>query len=354
MKSGVVGKIDSILVEYFENAPIPGMAAGVVYNSEVVYAKGFGVKSIDTKEPVRSDSLFHMASVSKLFVVTGIMQLVEQGKIDLDAKIVEYLPYFKMDDSKYRAVTIRQVLSHTSGMPDVEDYQWDKPQYDEDALERYVKSIGNMKLLWSPGEKFAYSNIGFEILGDVTAKVSGVSFEKYIKDNILDILKMKESSFFKPEVSHELLVSPHIPDAQAEHGVRLSEVFPYNRIHGPSSTLCSNIVEMCNFAIANINKGKLGSSKILDADSYSELWKEHIETGWGGYREKVGLAWFLGNYKGYKVMSHNGTDIGFRSRFLILPEKEAAVIIMTNSDSSGLSTICTGILDAILGCKGNK
>jgi len=354
MNSIVTDHINRITEEFFISEPIPGLAVGVVYNNEIIYAKGFGVKNIDTKEPVNENSLFHMASVSKLFVGTAIMQLVEQGKVALDSSIVEYLPYFKMNDSRYKDITVRQILSHTSGMPDEEDYQWDKPKYGEDALEIYVRSIKDRELLWEPGKGFAYSNIGFEILGDIIAKVTKSPFEKYIKDNILDVLNMKESNFLKPVVSQELLASPHILDIQNGYGARLSEIFPYNRAHGPSSTLCSNVVEMCSFAIANINKGKLGNAKILDADTYSELWKEHTATDWGGFRENVGLTWFLGDYKGNRVMSHSGMDTGFRSNFIILPEKEIAIIIMTNSDYIGLNIICTSILDVLLGDKADN
>ncbi len=105
------------VVACFEMA---GLAIGIVRGDEVVYAKGFGVKHLETREPVTATSLFHLASVSKPFVATAIMQLAEQGKLDLDTPIVRYLPYFTMNDERYRAITVQQMLSHVSGMPDEE------------------------------------------------------------------------------------------------------------------------------------------------------------------------------------------------------------------------------------------
>lgn len=351
IKNQIVKNLEMVLNEYTLKNYIPGLAVGVVYDNEVIYTKGFGVKNIDTKEPINEYSLFHMASVSKTFVVTGIMQLVEQGKIKLDSHLIEYIPYFELKDDRYKKITIRQMLSHISGMPDEEDYEWDKPQYDDGALERYVRSLKDKELMWEPGEKFAYSNIAYEILGDVIAKVSGVSFEDYMKENILDVLKMKESNFLKPLVVKELLTTPHIIGIENPYGAKVSEIFPYNRSHGPSSTLCSNVVELCNYAIANMNEGKFEKAKILDANSYEELWSEHAVTGWGGYTSEIGLAWFLGEYKGNKVRSHSGIDTGFRSNLIILPERGISIAIMTNSDYMSLNNLCTNILDIVLGNK---
>lgn len=349
IKERIIKNLDRIINEYVNGEFVPGLSVGVVYNNEVIYTKGFGVKNVDTKEPIDENSIFHMASVSKTFVATGIMQLVQQGKIHLDEYVIEYLPYFKLKDDRYKKITIRQLLTHISGMPDEDDYEWDKPQYDEEALERYVRSISGRELMWEPGEKFAYSNIAYEILGNVIEKASGMSFEKYMKENILNVVQMKESNFLKPLVSKELLTSPHILDIKNGYGATVSKVFPYNRAHGPSSTLCSNVVEMCNYAIANMNEGKFKGNKILEVHSYLELWRKYAFTGWGGYTSEIGLAWFLGEYKGNKVRSHSGMDTGFRSNLIILPERSIAVVVMINSDYIGTKVLCESILDILLG-----
>lgn len=200
------------ITEVIKSGRLPGFAIGVVKNGKLVYAKGFGVAKLGASTPVTSRSLFHMASVTKTFVATAVMQLFEQGKIDLDAPIAKYLPYFKMDDERYRDIKVRQMLSHTSGIPDTTDYHWDKPEYDDGALERFVRSTANQKLIFAPGEKFAYSNTAYEILGDLIAKVSGESFEDYVQHHILTPLGMKDSTLLVRQANPSLLTSPHVEE----------------------------------------------------------------------------------------------------------------------------------------------
>src|SRR5262252_9460036 len=126
-----------------EKQRLPGLAIGVVKDGKLIYGRGFGVAKFGGTAPITTRSLFHMASVTKTFVATSIMQLVEAGKIDLDAPLIRYLPYFRMDDDRYRAITVRQMLSHMSGIPDTVNYNWDKPEYDDGALERFVRSLAD-------------------------------------------------------------------------------------------------------------------------------------------------------------------------------------------------------------------
>jgi len=126
--TGEIGKdLDARLSPFIRDVirahELPGLAVGIVADNEVVYARGFGVKSIETQAPISMTTLFHMASISKPFVATAIMRWVEQGRVRLDAPVVMYLPYFKLDDDRYRGITIQQMLSHVSGLPDVTDYK---------------------------------------------------------------------------------------------------------------------------------------------------------------------------------------------------------------------------------------
>ncbi|TVX94368.1 serine hydrolase [Paenibacillus agilis] len=348
-KQSVINNLDLIINDFVVKESVPGLAIGVVYNKETIYTKGFGVKNVDTKEPVNERSLFHMASVSKTFVSTGIMQLVEQGKLDLDAAVIEYIPYFQVQDDRYDRITIRQMLSHVSGIPDEDEFNWDKPQFDEEALERYVKSVGDRSLMWEPGTKYAYSNMAYEVLGDVIHKVSGKSFEQYMKDHILDVLGMDDSHFLKSSVSEEMLVTPHVLGIDEGYTSKVSDIFPYNRSHGPSSTLISNPIEMCRYALAHLHNGNLNGARILEAASYPTMWQSHVTTGMGGIFNEMCLGWYFGEYKGHRVFTHSGLDTGFRSNFIVMPDLGAAVVLMINSDYIGTQIMCTSIMDVLLG-----
>lgn len=331
------------LIESFIDAyRIPGLAIAVVKDNQMELAEAFGVKNLDTKELLTPNSIFHMASVSKPFSATAIMQLVEKGKMELDDPLIKYLPYFKMDDPRYKDITIRQMLMHTSGIPDVLDYEWNKPQYDDGAAERYVRSLVNEKLIAAPGEKWQYSNMAFDILADVIAKVSGKSFEDYIKENILDPLDMYESDFLRERINPELRTSAHVFDLEPV----VSEVYPYNRRHAPSSCLNSNVVEMCNWAIANMNKGVYKGKRILQESSYKLLFTVQKEIS---ENRAIGLSWFISRYRDVNLISHSGGDLGFRSNFVMIPEKSIALVIASNYDATPVTEITLGVLDILLG-----
>src|SRR5688500_15580492 len=186
LNAAIEEKLQPLIEQVIESFGLAGLAIGIVKDETLVYAQGSGVRNLNTREPVTPRSLFHMASVSKPFVATAIMQLVEQGLIELQAPVITYLPYFKLNDSRYTNCTVQQMLSHTAGMPDVDEYYWYKREYDEGALDRFVRSLSDMELLSVPGEKFKYSNAAFEVLGDLVAKVSRQPFEVYVKTHILD------------------------------------------------------------------------------------------------------------------------------------------------------------------------
>jgi CubicO group peptidase (beta-lactamase class C family) len=329
-------RLEPMIEETVRKHQIPGFAIGIVENGKVVYAKGFGVAKIGGNYRINSKSLFHTASVTKPFVATAIMQLVERDKINLDARVTEYLPYFRLKDERFATITMRQMLNHISGLPDVEDYNWDKPEYDDGALERYVRGLNDLSLLGAPGEKFRYSNIAFDVLGDVIAKVSGMSFESYVQRNILSPLGMKHSTLLVRDANPKRLVAPHVRDKAGK--VVVSKVFPYNRPHAPSSTLYSNIDDMNRWALANLNRGELNGKRILKRSSYDVLWKPYADVGEISSLVpsdmKIGLSWFLGQHKGHRLINHGGGDVGFHSYMVLAPDDSISVIAMSNFSSN--------------------
>ena len=346
----LVKKLDEEVERLFRESDSPGLAVGVVKDKKLIYAKGFGVTNLETGGEVSPRTLFHMASITKPFVATSIMQLLEQEKLSLDDSIVEHLPYFEMKDERYPTLTIRQFLTHSSGMPDVEDYQWDNPEYDEGALERYVRSLTDRELLFEPGRQFSYSNLAFEVLGDLIAKVSGQSFADYVKEHILLPLGMNDSSILIQDVDPTLLAYGHVQGDNGE--VLVSEHFAYNRRHGPSSTLHSNVVDMSRWAIANMNKGELEGRRILDASSYDHLWEPTVMVGIrSGRRVRLGLSWFLSRFSGQPTVYHGGGDIGYRTNFVMAPESGVAVIVLSNywGPESTVEDITHLALELVLG-----
>jgi len=323
--------LDSLSNAYLRESKMPGIAVGVIGAGKVMYAKGFGVKNLKTKEPITTQSIFHMASVSKTFVATAIAQMISVNKIQLDDYLVKHLPYFKLKDPRYKDITIRHMLTHSSGIPDVKNYHWNRPQNDDEALERYVRNLKNKKLRFTPGEKYEYSNTAFNILGDVIAKISGMSFESYMDTHILEPIGMNNSTFIKSEASPEFTTSPHIKFPLI--GIKVSKVYPYNRIHAPSSTLNSNVEDMLKYGISYLNKGTINDQVIFDETAYNLLTSRQRKASHG---MDLALSWFVDNPttkpEDQGRISHSGEDRGYQCWLILHPNKSWGIVIFHNGD----------------------
>jgi CubicO group peptidase (beta-lactamase class C family) len=321
---------------------VPGLAFGVVRNGRVICAKGIGTKGLRTGGDVIADTNFHMASISKTFVGVSLVQLAVAGKVDLDKPVVDYLPEFKLADPRYKHITIRHMLKHRSGMPDIDEsddygikgYGWDKPEHDAGALDRYVKSLASLKLLSKPGSKFAYSNIAFEVLGAVVARVSGESFEDYVAAHVLKPAGMTKSSFFYPAPGTISQARPHSPDNNRQQAERTD--YPYNRAHAPSSTLESNVRDMNRWMLTAVNRDRA----ILPQMGWDMLWHpgpEAIDVESNGDEApgtRIGLSYFIFRSGGASFVGHTGGDIGFKTAFMMDLETRSGVVFMANTDVS--------------------
>jgi CubicO group peptidase (beta-lactamase class C family) len=335
-------EIDAYLKSLIDSGGIPGIAVGITNGSEIVYKKCFGVTSVQTKQKLEPSHIFHIASISKTFAATAIMQLHEKGKLDINKTLISYLPYFKFADNRYKKITIKQMLNHTSGMPDVEDYEWEKGTSDEGAAERYTRSLVDNKLISEPGAEFHYSNMAFDITADVIAKVSGMPFERYVKQNILDPLEMYESSFYFPDTKKSLRTSPHIGNPPT-----VSVVYPYNRMHAPSSTLNTSILELAHWAIANINGGKYKATRILSPATHAMMMSPTFTID-AAEKRAIGLSWFMYPYLGTLSYEHGGSDLGYRSMLTLIPAKKLGIIILCNLSQMPISNVRNTIREILL------
>ncbi len=336
-------KLDAHIAKASFYYDIAGLAVGIGTGKEgLTYSCTAGFKNVETREKISDDTIFHMASVTKLFTSTAILMLQEKSLIDIDQTVITYLPWFRLADDRLNQITIRQLLTHTSGLPDCSDYHWDQPKTDEDALAAYVRSdeVSKAHLLWDPAEcKFAYSNIGYEILGAVITQTSGMSFEDFVDQEILKPLGMADSTLLTFSRDMRKVASPHYKD-QANN-IRVSKIFPYNRAHAPSSTLTSNLEDLSKWAVANLKK------QVLAPETYNEAWRSYAMVPNNG--EDIGLGWFIREQRGLKLFGHEGTDDGFRSSFWICPELDFFVLVNANMTGSPVKKISKQILDILLG-----
>jgi CubicO group peptidase (beta-lactamase class C family) len=289
-------------------------------------------------------TMFHLASLSKPFVATAIMILTEQRKVTLDDPVIKHLPYFRLADDRFRLITIRQLLTHVSGLPDVDDYGWARPEYDAGALERYVRSLTLLSLKSAPGEKYSYSNIGYEIVGDVIAKASRGTFEEFVATTIFRPLRMSSSTFLLAAVPRDRLT---VPCVRSKEGLyEPAKYFPYHRAHAPSSTLYSNVADMLRWLWANINEGELEGRRMLGAKAVRERLSGGVERSLPPntpIRSIQHLGWSTLVLDGISVHGHSGHDTGFRSMMVFAPQARAGVVIMTNGDAENVKVDSLGL-----------
>lgn len=328
-------RIDNAVAQLMQANQIPGLAIGIIKNHQIVYSKGFGIANIATGSPVTTQTVFQLGSDSKMFVGIAIMQLQAEGKIDLDAPLVNYLPDFELDDKRYKKITIRQILSHRSGLPYCSDYKqcdyldYQSPEFDDGALHRHVHRSNSVDLVSEPGKKMQYSDLGFEMLGDVIARLSGQTFEEYIRQHIFLPLGMTHTSFLLRDIPAAVLAAPHVQNP----ALGVSSYFPYSREHAPSSHLFSSLDDMNRFAIAQLQRGRIDNVQLLPASAYDAMWSPEIATNLPSPWEKnLGLGWFLGMNNGHRLTGHAGGDTGFASEFIMAPDDGLSILVMVNRE----------------------
>ena len=321
---------------------IPGLVTGIWQEGEVVFEEAFGMADVAGNRRMKTGDIFHMASISKLFTATAIMQLHETNQLNIHQKALDYLPGLTPSSPTFEAVTIKDLLCHSSGLPDCEDYEWEKARSDKNALGDYVMAQQHLSFVHQPGERFLYSNIAYEMLGYIVQKVSGMIFEDYCREHLFKPSGMGKSDFLKASVPEELLVKPHIKD---EHNrVMNSHIFPYNRSHAPSSTLYAPMSDLFQFTQVILDTLAGKRDDILHQSTLKVMLQEHM-----GIKkaEAVGLGWFLSDYQGERFIGHEGNDIGFRTTYAIVPSKKISIVVLANLQKASTRKIMRLLYDAI-------
>ena len=340
---------DPIIENMMAENNIQGFVFSVISKDDILYKNTYGIKNMYSKEPETNASLFHMASVTKTFVGTALMQLQEQGKLDIDKPVIDVIPYFILVDSRYKDLTIRQFASHISGMPDFDSDPWHNPQYDEEALERFVRNFMPHKFLThEPETMFQYCNTGYELLGDVIAKASGMSFEDYVLENILIPTGMVNSTLLLHEADISNLNSLH---RKKNGALGVADIYPYNRMHGPSSTLISNIDDMSRWVQLNLNGGTLNGNRVLKKETLDYMWQPTVGKN-GNQFEQVGVSWQRREQNGHLTIFHGGSD-GVKAYIIMIPDLDIGFVWMSNTADQPYHDFSMELAEKLIEYKGN-
>lgn len=245
---GLLQEVDSIVINKMNQYNIPGLSIGIIRNDSILASKGYGVKSIKSKNSVTEDTIFHTASISKLFTAVAVIKLLEQEKITVNDKLVELLPELNYDDKRVEKVTIKNLLNHTSGLPDISNYHWYNNNQSDNSLEKYIFGL-NLELDSEPSSEYQYSNLAYDILGYLIEKFSGSTFDDFMKANILNKSGMYSSDFRYFKILDSLKTSPH-SKRWITRNIYIKETYPYTREHSPSSTLNSSSKDLSKWMIS--------------------------------------------------------------------------------------------------------
>jgi D-alanyl-D-alanine carboxypeptidase len=313
--------LDDRIKGIMERQHIPGMAVVVIKDGRVQELKGYGTTDINTKQAVNPDTKFPIASTTKPFTAMSIMMLVEEGKLNLDKPISQYL----LDlPPQWQSLTLRQLLGHTAGLS--EDYDWQKIKQPRDFIK-----LGKPELDFPPGEAESYSNTGFFLAGLAIEKVSNQPYEDFVRDRIFTPLGMNQTQAKIKSVPN--LATGYI---WRDRFVRVdTEEDPIARVAYSAGSIMSTASDMAKWVQA-LDRGKL-----LSPSSYQQLWTG--STLRNGRNTGNGLGWFVGSFNGHPYTHHGGNVAGYSSGLYRYPNDRLSVIVLTNNGNTSGQLIANAI-----------
>jgi CubicO group peptidase (beta-lactamase class C family) len=332
--------IDNYITEQMNELDIPGVAIGIVRGDQVVYVQGYGVAD-NTGRAVTPDTPFLIASLSKSITAVGIMQLVEEGKIDLDAPVQTYLPWFRVAGEEASSqITVRHLLHQTSGFDERAGYIRNlNTDPSDDALEKSIRALSTTELNFTPGEAFEYANTNYDILGLIIQTVSGQSYEEYIEEKIFTPLGMKQSYTSLEDVRAGNMSRGYYPFFGFT--TAYDHLMPYSRIAKPSAGLFSSVEDLTHYLIAHLNDGRYQDGSILSPEGMTELHTPGIQ-----YSENAGYAmgWAVFPFTEMEPaaqggvtptgIAHRGDWVGYYSIMVLIPELETGIVLLMNKSDS--------------------
>ena len=316
-----INKIDILIPILIEKYKIPGVAVSIIHNNSVELIKGYGFKDKKEKSAVETDTLFQVASISKTLTAWGVMKLVEANLIDLDKPISEYLTLKKsiLPKDDIKKITIRSLLSHTSGLAQVKYFGIISKKRFYRFQKDFIHSYKNMKLLVSPQTKFIYTGTGYTLLQLIIEKVINNDFSYYMKHEILDPLGMHNSDY-----------KQDLEGISKSYGIwgraLVRRYYPQLAAAG----LYSSIDDLTKFIQANLETEviKHCQKKVLKSESL-ELMHTRIDR-----TIPYGLGYYIRTLPdGIKILAHSGKNIGWNSHIAFLPALKMAIAIITNSNN---------------------
>jgi len=350
--------IDSLVIRTLKTFDVPGIAVCIIKDGKVIHSKGYGVRSLDTRQPVDENTLFGIASNSKAFTTAALGMLVDEGRLNWDDKVRKYIPEFKLYDPYVtEEFTIRDLLCHRSGMglgagdlmffPDSSDF----------TIPDILHNLQFLKPVTSFRSTYAYDNNLYIVAGEVVARVSGMSWEDFIEKKILQPLGMTHSA-----ASYDRLHdTSDIIDGHADVEGKVQVIArSRSKVDHAAGGIYSSIADLSKWVQLHLAGGKYDDSlRLFSPAVLHERWSPQTIIPFGGpgtyntHFAAYALGFLVNDVKGYKQISHTGGLEGMVTQITMIPELQLGIIVLTNQEEAlAFSAITNQIKDAYLGIPG--
>jgi len=318
--------------------------AAIMVDGKVVYAEGFGMANREKSIPVDKTTLFNIGSISKVYVATAIMLLVDDGKVSLDKPVTDYLPEFKMADDRYKKITVRMILNHVSGIPGTEGSNSYGFKYDDNVKQETINTLARAHLKHAPGAMTVYCNDGFTLAEMIVERVSGKKYIDFLNKRIFKPLGLKNTGMSVGEIKGNPVA--------LYYDAKTGKIHPRETLSVlGAGGLSSTAEELCRFMDAFSAENKLLKKASLD-----EMKKAQPSEFWGKLRNpgfSFGLGWDITGLPRYdaaglQILGKSGGTGNYSSMVFTVPDKRISVAVIASGAESGAMKIALDILDAVL------
>ena len=316
-------KVDDYVKAEMQRQQIPGASIAVIKDGKVIKAEGYGLANVELNVPARPETVYKIGSVSKQLIATGIMLLIQEGKINLDDRISKFL---EGTPDTWKEITVRHLLTHTSGIVrEAPGFDPLKIQNDADV----IKTAYPLPLRFAPGEKWEYCNVGYFSLAEIIRKVSGKPWGDYLTERLFMPLEMNAT-----RTTTMTAIVQNRANGYVWRDGKLDNAGIYFTLR-PSGAFLSTVLDLAKWDAA------LYTDKILKQSTLSQLWMP-VKLN-SGATHPYGFGWELSSVGGHKLVHHGGSLPGFRSQFSRFADDKLSVVVLTNGDNADANLVSLGI-----------
>ena len=353
-------QIDKLVEKTMASFNVPGIAVAIVKDGKVIHSKGYGLRSINSKDKTDENTLFAIASNSKAFTSAALGILVDEGKLTWNSRVIDFIPEFRLY-SPYvtEEFTIRDLLTHRSGLGLGAGDLMIWPDGSSFTLPEIIHNMRYLKPVSSFRTKYDYDNLLYIVAGEVVSRISGMTWAEFVQKRIMEPLKMVRSAGSYDNLKDKGNVfDPHIPVEGKLQVVPMT----MNNVANAAGGIYSSVADMSKWAIMQLNRGKYGDSQektLLSPAVHQELWTPQTiipvrgKTTYKTHFSSYGLGWGLSDVNGYKRVTHTGGLSGVVTQVTLIPDLNLGIIVFTNQQSGeAFTSITNSILDSYFGITG--